>query len=130
MPELTGAARGGGMHAPRNVRRWRCAVCGVRGTGGDVALTAHYDDAHPTPQRVSAVPPCPVCGATGRRCRRPSGHDADTWHVEREDAMAALVADECPGCAWWLAERAAGRTPDTTGDVPPHNPAAHMAVAK
>ena len=51
-----------------------------------------------------AIPACPVCHATGRRCRRPSGHDAAEWHVEREDALARQC--RCPECCQrWLARR-------------------------
>lgn len=49
------------------------------------------------------VPPCPRCGATGHRCKRPSGHDAANWHVEREYAMARVCG--CPTCVAWLRER-------------------------
>lgn len=33
-----------------------------------------------TPQ---AYPLCPVCRASGRSCKRPSGHEASEWHAER-----------------------------------------------
>lgn len=51
------------------------------------------------------LPRCPACGATGQRCKRPSGHDASQWHLEREDAMARLCG--CPPCQAWLRTRGA-----------------------
>lgn len=37
--------------------------------------------------------PCPRCGSTVKRCWRPSGHEADGWHVERIGLFDA-VRDE------------------------------------
>jgi hypothetical protein len=51
-------------------------------------------------------PPCPDCKSTRNRCIRPSGHEADAWHLAREDALAKLC--RCLGvCDPWLARRAA-----------------------
>jgi hypothetical protein len=36
-------------------------------------------------------PICPQCGAKGARCRRPSGHQADEWHIAREYLLAPLI---------------------------------------
>jgi hypothetical protein len=56
-------------------------------------------------ERIADVPlpECPVCGASGQRCKRPSGHDAAQWHHEREDLMARICG--CPVCASWLRHR-------------------------
>lgn len=49
------------------------------------------------------LPNCPRCGATGNRCKRPSGHDAAQWHSEREDLYAQACG--CPVCVAWLERR-------------------------
>jgi len=43
--------------------------------------------------------PCPICGGNvGRRCRRPSGHQAQDPHTDRDRAaMAAGLLKKCPG---------------------------------
>lgn len=46
---------------------------------------------------------CPVCGSTAKSCKRPSGHDAMTWHLAREDAQARLCG--CDICQEWLRHR-------------------------
>lgn len=43
--------------------------------------------------------PCPTCGvAVGRRCKRPSEHQAPEPHVHREEAACAagFLSRECP----------------------------------
>ena len=35
------------------------------------------------PGTPGALPTCPDCRATGRRCKRPSGHGAAEWHAAR-----------------------------------------------
>lgn len=58
----------------------------------------------PVPLHVSGTPTCPTCGAPGMRCLRPSGHEADRWHVAREDALAELC--RCTDvCIPWLRSR-------------------------
>jgi hypothetical protein len=37
------------------------------------------------------LPACPECGSTASRCRRPSGHEAQEWHVARELLLAPLI---------------------------------------
>ena len=54
-------------------------------------------------RRSDRLPKCPKCGATGRRCLRPSGHEAMSWHIERED-VAALEC-MCGICVAWLERR-------------------------
>ena len=48
------------------------------------------------------LPACPDCGSTASRCKRPSGHEADEWHIAREKIFAPMVGwpnwkpgDEC-----------------------------------
>lgn len=51
--------------------------------------------------RVVPLPTCPVCGATGNRCKRPSGHEASRWHELRETELAEICrCDEV--CLPWL----------------------------
>ena len=44
-----------------------------------------------TDGRVIELPPCPDCKATGKRCKRPSGHEAAEWHKDRRDALDRLI---------------------------------------
>ena len=74
------------------------------------------------------LPTCPTCGATGKRCKRPSEHEAAEWHVEREDALAAQFPN-CPGCAAWLQLRAQGVTPSPLHPIPYHDKEQHVAGA-
>lgn len=52
---------------------------------------------------------CPTCGSTARRCRRPSGHEAQTWHQSRVDLREWLIdaraEDGRPVVAPWPAAR-------------------------
>ncbi len=36
---------------------------------------------------------CPRCRSTSARCQRPSGHDAESWHVERFEELDR-ISDE------------------------------------
>lgn len=47
---------------------------------------------HFTVEPCAHEAPCPRCGATASRCRRPSGHEAAAWHAERIDAFDMLCA--------------------------------------
>lgn len=55
------------------------------------------------PAHTRELPKCPVCESTSKRCKRPSGHEADTWHVAREDELAQLC--RCETCIAWLTRR-------------------------
>ena len=52
-----------------------------------------------------ALVPCPTCGSAAKRCKRPSGHEAAEWHMDREDALALLRRGTCPRCAEWTRQR-------------------------
>jgi len=47
---------------------------------------------HFTVEPCAGEAPCPRCGSTASRCRRPSGHDAAAWHGARAAAFEALCA--------------------------------------
>ena len=47
-------------------------------------------------------PTCPMCASTSKKCKRPSGHDATQWHIEREHVQALLC--RCRICLDWLAK--------------------------
>lgn len=38
-----------------------------------------------------SFPLCPTCRASGRACKRPSGHDASEWHADRLSLYRAAV---------------------------------------
>lgn len=42
---------------------------------------------------TEVLPECPTCHATGKRCKRPSGHDASEWHAARRALMVERVLD-------------------------------------
>lgn len=70
-------------------------------------VTGRDGKTYPQPaerQHVPVTPECPVCHAWGKRCKRPSGHDAANWHVAREDEAAKACG--CPDCKGWLRGRA------------------------
>jgi len=62
--------------------------------GNQLVLAPCPDCAHEhfTVEPCASEAPCPDCGATGTRCRRPSGHDAASWHEARREAFEALCA--------------------------------------
>jgi hypothetical protein len=45
--------------------------------------TAEADEGDGEQPAADATPECPTCKATGKKCKRPSGHDAPEWHVAR-----------------------------------------------
>jgi hypothetical protein len=86
--------------------------------GKPLVLAACPRCAHPhfTVEPCAHEAPCPYCGATGARCRRPSGHDAAAWHDARRAAFEALCAmreaQGLPQVARWP------ETPADTGTQP------------
>jgi hypothetical protein len=42
------------------------------------------------------LPACPSCGATARRCKRPSGWEAAEWHVSRAELFERANAGVAP----------------------------------
>ncbi len=62
----------------RPLRSSFCTVCGC----------SHFT----VEPHVSEIP-CPRCKSTGIRCQRPSGHDADSWHIERFEELDR-ISDE------------------------------------
>lgn len=60
---------------------------------------------HFTVEPCAVEAPCPRCGSAAGRCRRPSGHNAASWHTERvvvfEELCNAREAAGLPQVARW-----------------------------
>lgn len=60
---------------------------------------------HFTVEPCASEAPCPQCGSSASRCRRPSGHDATEWHAARRSAFETLCAEReaagLPQVALW-----------------------------
>lgn len=70
---------------------------------------------HFTVEPHLAEVPCPTCGSTASRCRRPSGHDTAEWHRSRAEAFWRLCDErEAAGVAQVARWRA-----DTTDSTEP-----------
>lgn len=70
-----------------------------------VVPCAHCGREHFTVEPCAHEVPCPTCGSTASRGRRPSDHDAAAWHTERVNALEALCAQReaagSPQAARW-----------------------------
>ena len=96
------------MPRPRTVGEYVAARSQMIDSHGEplrLAYCASCAREHFTVEPCAAEAACPRCASTSSRCRRPSGHEADAWHVERaaafEQLCAAREAAGLPQVARW-----------------------------
>lgn len=71
-------------------RRVRPQMIDTAGRPLVLAPCASCGREHFTVEPCAHEAPCPRCGSTAGRCRRPSGHDAAEWHAERVAVFESL----------------------------------------
>ena len=103
--------------------RWvaRCISCGWHAEAGTKRAADEQRRAHLCPVgTMAALPTCPVCGSTGKRCRWEMHSGRTTWHGRRialQERGIAARQEQLTEAARAAAEAATAVTGTTPADL-------------